>query len=563
MKPALILGPLLRYTGERDATVWVETDGACEVEVRTGSLGEAVHRSAHRAHTFRVEGHSYALVHVTGLEPGESYAYEVYLNRERCWPYEGSPFPPSVIRAYDPETPFTLVFGSCRVSLPNKAPYTLTKEQDDRGRGVGALWTLAQRMKDEPPEAWPDALLMLGDQIYADIVSPGTLDFIRSRRSTTEGAGASVADFEEYTHLYYDAWSEPMLRWLFSTIPVAMIFDDHDVHDDWNSSEAWVKEMRQKPWWEERIISGFMSYWVYQHLGNLSPADLAQDDLLKKVLEADDATAILREFALEADRRVQSNRWSYYRDFGNSRLLVLDTRAGRILEEGNRSILDVREWDWVEENARGGFDHLLIGSSLPAFMAPGLHHLEAWNQAVCAGAWGETAAKIGEKIRTAVDLEHWAAFPRSFRDLVELVRRIAAGERGRPPASITILSGDVHHGYLAEIDLPGKEDLGSSVYQAVCSPLRNILDDKERLAIRFGWSRIGEGLFRLLARAVGERTEKISWRLAGRPPWFENHIGAIVLDGRRATLRVERAMPEGTESPEESRLEEILEHRLA
>ena len=28
----LILGPLLRYVGERDATVWVETDGPCEVE---------------------------------------------------------------------------------------------------------------------------------------------------------------------------------------------------------------------------------------------------------------------------------------------------------------------------------------------------------------------------------------------------------------------------------------------------------------------------------------------------------------------------------------------------
>jgi hypothetical protein len=29
----LILGPLLRYAGETEATVWVETDTACKVEV--------------------------------------------------------------------------------------------------------------------------------------------------------------------------------------------------------------------------------------------------------------------------------------------------------------------------------------------------------------------------------------------------------------------------------------------------------------------------------------------------------------------------------------------------
>ena len=59
--PDLVLGPLLRYAEETDATVWVETDAACEVEV----LGC-------RSRTFHVEGHHYALVHVSGLEPGET-----------------------------------------------------------------------------------------------------------------------------------------------------------------------------------------------------------------------------------------------------------------------------------------------------------------------------------------------------------------------------------------------------------------------------------------------------------------------------------------------------------
>ena len=55
-RPALI-GPLLRHVDPVSATVWVETDRACEVEV----LGR-------RSRTFRVGGHHYALVLVEGLE---------------------------------------------------------------------------------------------------------------------------------------------------------------------------------------------------------------------------------------------------------------------------------------------------------------------------------------------------------------------------------------------------------------------------------------------------------------------------------------------------------------
>jgi hypothetical protein len=60
----LLLGPLLRYIGQTEATVWVGTDGPAEVEV----LGR-------RDRTFRVEGHHCALVCLDGLEPGAAYGY--------------------------------------------------------------------------------------------------------------------------------------------------------------------------------------------------------------------------------------------------------------------------------------------------------------------------------------------------------------------------------------------------------------------------------------------------------------------------------------------------------
>src|SRR5918998_1851883 len=393
MSSELVLGPLLRYTGERDATIWVETDIPCEVEV-------TVDASSHRSRTFSVEGHHYALVLITGLTPGTSYEYSVSLDGALVWPREDDPFPPPIIRTIEPDDELTLVFGSCRVSVPHQLPYTKKRGLIARGTLGGyerdALYALALRMRREKQESWPDVLFLLGDQIYADEPSPGTREFISSRRELDEPPG--VADFEEYTHLYWDSWKDPAIRWLLSTVPSTMIFDDHDVHDDWNTSEAWVRQMRKEPWWEERIVGAFMSYWVYQHLGNLSPQELTEDELFGRVREAEDATRMLREFAYKADRETVGTRWSFHRDFGVVRLIMMDSRAGRVLDEGKRSMLDVEEWAWIEDTATGDFDHLIFGTSLPFLLSPGLHRLEAWNEAVCGGAWGRPAAKLGEYI---------------------------------------------------------------------------------------------------------------------------------------------------------------------
>src|SRR5918997_3000643 len=553
MAPDLILGPLLRHVGASDATVWVETDSSCEVEVMVGG-------SSHRSRTFSVEGHHYALVVITDLEPGSSYEYSVRLDGETAWPEPGYEFPAPFIRTIAPDDELTLVFGSCRVSVPHERPYTNRRGRFARGVGGGyerdVLYALALRMRDRSREEWPDALLLLGDQVYADEVSKGTLEFIRSRRDTEEPPGEEVADFEEYTRLYWDSWKDPAIRWLLSTVPSAMIFDDHDVNDDWNISEAWVRKIRAKPWWEERIVNAFVSYWVYQHLGNLSPEELERDELFGRVQEAQDATHILREFAHGADREAGQSRWSFHRDFGKVRLIVMDSRAGRVLKEQRRSMLDDAEWHWIEEKATGDFDHLLLGTSLPFLLSPGLHYLESWNEAVCAGAWGRPAAWLGEEIRQLVDLEHWGAFHASFDDLANLLRAVSAGERssGHPPASVVVLSGDVHHGYLAEVGFGDGTE--SPVYQATSSPLRNPLGLAERLVMRAGWTKRGERLGKTLARLAGAKEPKVRWRLTHKEPWFENHVSTLMLRGREATLKVEKTTPEDTEEPH---LHKILE----
>ncbi|MGH3146049.1 MAG: alkaline phosphatase D family protein, partial [Rubrobacter sp.] len=188
------------------------------------------------------------------------------------------------------------------------------------------------------------------------------------------------------------------------------------------------------------------------------------------------------------------------------------------------------------------------------------HHIEAWSEVVCAGAWGRLAARLGEEVRQFVDLEHWAAFHDSFNGLARLLRSVASGERSNdgPPASIAVLSGDVHHGYLAEMDFG--EGVGTPVYQSASSPLRNPLSLPERLVMRFGWSGTGERVGETLSKLVGITRPDLRWRLTHEEPWFDNHVSSLAIRGRKASLKVEKAIPEDAGEPY---LYPILERRLA
>jgi hypothetical protein len=549
MSASLIIGPLLRYVGEREAVVWVETDRACEVEV----LG--VHER-----TFHVEGHHYALIAARELEPATWHEYEVLLDGEQAWPLPDSEFPPSRFRTLPKDGSVQVLFGSCRVAAPHAPPYSLRKDEDERGREIDALRTLALQLRDEPREKLPELLILLGDQVYADEVPPETGSIVEARRPPEDPPGDQVVDFEEYTQLYRESWTEPAIRWLLSTVSTAMIFDDHDVHDDWNISQRWVDEMREQHWWNEHIVAALMSYWIYQHLGNVAPAERADDELLARVKAADDGGPLLREFAYRADRETDGARWSYCRDIGGTRLVMIDSRAGRVLAEGERSMVDDAEWDWVVEHADGGHDHLLIGTSVPWLLGPGLHYLEAWNEAVAGGAWGRLGAWIGEKARRANDLEHWPAFNRSFERLAELQRAVGAGERGEAPASIVTLSGDVHHAYLSEVAFRRGSGVRSAVFQAVCSPYRNPLDSFERRVIRTLMSSTAHAVTRALAHAAGVRDPSVRWRQVGDGPFFDNQVATLTIDGRRIAMRLDKAVPV---DERRARLERVLQHQLA
>lgn len=579
---ALLLGPVVRYVDAHSATVWVETDAACTVTVQVFVGDGDRDQVAASAPTFAVAGHHFALVVLGGLPAGTDAPYTVTLDGEQVWPMASGPlasYPPSRLRTSPAVGPVRMLIGSCRYASPagtGAQSNTQAQSSGEAGSGQSRRQRLAQRLRrpkhygrdcldavaqdlrERPTDAWPHLLLLIGDQVYADEVSDAVAERIRARRGTRSQPRREVADFEEYSWLYAESWADPPVRWLLSTVSSAMIFDDHDIHDDWNTSKAWRHEMGRQPWWRERVIGGLSSYFVYQHLGNLSPEELTTDPVAVQVLgldEADrkpgqDVELVLRRLAVAADAEAdgaKGYRWSHARTVGRTRVVVLDSRCGRILDDDSRRMLGEDEFSWAEDQMRSApeFDHLVVATSLPWLLPPALQDVEGWNERVCADDAHPVRARIGEQARRGADLEHWAAFAASFDRLAQALRAAAGGADGgsgadrRRPATVSVVSGDVHHSYVGEaLDEPVADAARARIYQITCSPLNNSVPLVMRLAFRAAWHPWAErGVRALLSRTAPVPPNRVTYRrLAG--PVFGNAVASLQFDGPRAHLAI-------------------------
>ncbi|NUT32522.1 MAG: alkaline phosphatase family protein [Hamadaea sp.] len=489
----LVLGPILRRVTDDTAIIWVQTDRPAVVTVTAGpATGSA---STHALHD-----HHFACVRLENLPPGQT-PYEVTLDGALAWPVPDAGAP-SVIRVAAPDaTEVEIAFGSCR-----QGP-----AYDDPRLPPDALAAYARRARGT--RRLPDLLLLIGDQIYADELPSAWQQ--RLGRS-------HVVTFAEYAALYRDAWSEPDVRWLLSTVPTYMIFDDHEVADDWNSSAASVAAARRDPHWPERITAAFESYWVFQHAGNLPDGHLP----LPAELSTAQMTPSHRTHS-RLEREPAYTPWSFEIETAAARVLVLDNRAGRVLE-GERSMLSPQTWQWLRDRSRTD-RHLLVAGPLPWLLAPAIHDAEVIWEAV-GRRW---PGGFTERIRAKFDFEHWSSIEASWRGL----RDILTGARDSA-VSVTTIGGDVHHSYVARTSVPG-------LLQVTCSPLRNRLSPLFRTLLEMGWWRLLAWPSRALVRLLRLPTPGLRWRTL-RKPWYGSAIGTIVYNGQSRTVVLEGAAVDGT-----------------
>ena len=288
-----------------------------------------------------------------------------------------------------------------------------------------------------------------------------------------------------------------------------------------------------------------MTYWIYQHLGNLSPEAIQREGILAAVSEQPDGTAILRAWADRAEKNAGgsgSYRFSFVRDLGPVRLVMIDVRHARVLTPGRRRMVVEHDWEWIGERCKEHVEHLLIGSSLPVFVPPGLHDLQLWNEALADGRWGHVVARSAEWIRRTLDLEDWPSFAASFDAFVQLLCDVGGQAAGRAPRTISVLSGDIHFSYISRLHFAPEQTMNSAVHQLVNSPIRNALNPKERRAMRAGMSRIGRVVARGLRRTVRRAHRDVDWKV-DEGPVFDNCLGQLIFDGASARLVQEHSCP--------------------
>ncbi|MDO6459416.1 alkaline phosphatase D family protein [Granulosicoccaceae sp. 1_MG-2023] len=309
-------------------------------------------------------------------------------------------------------------------------------------------------------------------------------------------------------------------RRVMAHLPVAMIFDDHDVSDDWNLSAAWEKAAYDHPLSRRVIGNALIAYLLFQGWGNAPekfPAALLQRIATVLHTPASDAHAALIDELLAFDQ------W-HFQWPTSPPLIVLDTRTHRwrVPDKPKRpsGLLDRAALRELQESL-SGHQAVVMVSAAPVF---GVKLIEAIQRLF---------SRAGKAL--LVDAENWMAHRDTARHLLALFRH------RQTPQNFVILSGDVHYSFVYEVRLRGRHS-SPAIWQITSSGLRNqfpggLLDVLDRLNrwLFAPWSPLN--------RLTKRRDMRISPRrhsAASRGERLLNAagIGLVELDENGAPLRV-------------------------
>ena len=436
-----------------------------------------------------------------------------------------------------------------------------------KGQGIDALRAYALRAaRAGGGAACPDMLLMLGDQVYADEPSPALKQALAERERPADAPADELADFVDYALAYREAWCEPAIRWLLSTVPTTMVFDDHEIHAEWRISQGWLDEMNAEPWFDRHIRAGLTAYWVFQHIGNLSPAELAAGGLYDEVRAADDAAELLAAHMDTEGRQTGHSRWSYVRELGDALLVVIDSRAGRQVTPGRRAA-DPGRGMGVGRRAGATAGAASAAGQLRAVPAgPRSAPRRGVRRGACrggvgtrrrgprrapaaacgGGSLGLVPAQLPALRRADRRRRPWACGRRAGLDRPAVRRRPSLlPRRGRVPPRVRRGDARGDHGQ-------------TPVWQAVCSGFRKELAPTERSAIAAGTSRLAPRSH-AHSRAPPASADRFGWRIVNRPA-YANQIGTITATSDQATVAIETTAGADWRSPG---LRTAIERRLA
>lgn len=377
-----------------------------------------------------------------------------------------------------------------------------------------------------PEEAFADGVLMTAAQ-----VKPGTAReaFLKAKSELSSDEGMNhLMFFAEFCAMYVMCWSdelwprdaqgklqvgvatvEPKLagqnnkerkelidfvrtvrrgRRALANVPTMMMFDDHEISDDWNLDKSWVTNSRDNAVQHQVVRNGLLAYAVFQGWGNepsrfvsdvpqalLNVVTIPDGDTVSPILKTPDAADVPLNLTTDAGPRMT---WNWTLDGSEHRVIALDTRTGRdYVSMGPNSpglLTDAELQRQLTANRPKDGDDKLCFVIAPA---PVVGHPIVEKLLQPAMALYESLKNFDRiKGGRAADNEAWCVNRITYQ---AVLRRLA--EFGQ----VVVLSGDVHYGSTNHTAYFGPDGLAPARIVQLCSSAGKNAERKTR-AIQLG-----------------------------------------------------------------------------
>jgi len=286
-------------------------------------------------------------------------------------------------------------------------------------------------------------LLVWSPQLWAD------LSLELSKDQVPDGQLDSY--IEEQNAIRHFVEGLPQVQRLLAHLPTYMIFDDHDVTDDWNLTRGWEETAYGHPFSKRIIGNTLIGYWLCQGWGNaperFDDAFMAQTLGFFKQPDDSNQKALI-------DHLLGFEQWHYSLDT-QPKMVVLDTRTRRWRSESSAGKPSgLMDWEALTE-----LQQELINQPAVIIVSP-------------APIYGVKLIEIVQKIFTwfgkalTVDAENWMAHPGSANVILNIF------QHARTPQNFVVLSGDVHYSFAYDIRIRSRKS-SPSIWQITCSGLKN------------------------------------------------------------------------------------------
>ena len=327
----------------------------------------------------------------------------------------------------------------------------------------------------------------------------------------------------------------PRCARLLAHVQTLMIFDDHDISDDWNLSAKWETTVYEHPFARRIVGNALVAYMLCQGWGNCP-------DMFGRAL--DDMAALAATAASDGrlDAPVQDaliKRLLSFRQWGfvvrtTPTIIVLDTRTRRWRNRrrpGHPSGL--MDWESLTE-----LQHELLDETAAVIVSP-------------TPMFGVKLIEVVQRVATfaglalSVDAENWMAHRGAASSMLNIFRH------SRTPGNYVILSGDVHYSFAYDVEVRDADRM-PHVWQITSSGIKNefprrLLDWLDRLN-RWLYSPRSPLNWFTQRRDLALTPHLPDARQHGERVWNGAGIGQVWIDAQGRPLRIMQHNADGRPS---------------